>query len=111
MTIPKSFAPPKKILKNKGPKMRVEDEEMENFVKRKHWKSLTGKKGTVVFVDTAGIFHCGGMQIDGQRHSIFYCYNSNIPTNPSWCLPLFEVNNLNTKQLSDKQTKALSLHM
>ena len=111
MTIPRSSAPPKKILKNKGPKMRVEDEDMEKFVKRQHWKSLTGKKGTVIFVDTAGIFHCGGMQIDGQRHSVFFTYNSNIPTNPSWCLPLFELNKLDTKQLSAKQTKALSLYM
>ena len=90
--------PPKKILKNKGPKMRVEDEDMEKFVKRQHWKSLTGKKFLSYIFDYSRNI---SLRWYANRWSktYFFTYNSNISTNPSWCLPLFELNKLDTKQL------------
>ena len=55
------------------------------------WISCEGKTGTVIFVDTANIFHRGLVPQTSDRWSIFFDYTSAFPLRPYYCkscLPL-----------------------
>jgi hypothetical protein len=69
---------------------RVTDTEMERMVPKNRYRACTGSRGTVVIVDTCRVFHKGGVAAAQDRHTLFYCYNSQSPMNPQWCGPLFD---------------------
>ena len=75
----------------KGVKLSVEDEEeFAAVVPRHNWRALMGPRGTVGFVDTCTVFHRGRLPAR-TRKSLFFCYNSKSPFQPSYCGPLFAV--------------------
>jgi hypothetical protein len=71
------------ILKYKwGNKYRFTEFEIKRYIKDFNTKvvDLTGKKGTVVIVDTKGI-HRGSPILKGERYAVFnYYYSGNIPS-------------------------------
>ncbi|WP_146132095.1 2OG-Fe(II) oxygenase [Pleurocapsa sp. CCALA 161] len=64
---------------------------VERFVSSSEWISCKGQTGTVIFVDTANIFHRGLIPQTSDRLSIFFDYTSAFPLRPYYCkssLPL-----------------------
>ncbi|MEN9518442.1 MAG: hypothetical protein RLZZ381_1030 [Cyanobacteriota bacterium] len=67
------------------------NEKVEFCLSSSEWISCQGKKGTVIFVDTANIFHRGLVPQTSDRWSIFFDYTSAFPLRPYYCktsLPL-----------------------
>ncbi|MFZ4640851.1 MAG: hypothetical protein ACOYMP_10690 [Nodosilinea sp.] len=54
------------------------DGEMAQFVPREGWKSCPGLAGTVIFVDTAALWHHGKVP-QKDRYSLFFTYTSRRP--------------------------------
>ena len=72
----------------------VEDKCMEEIVPQSEWKSCSGAAGTVIFADTASIFHRGKVPVVSDRLSIFFDYTSSIPKHPYACNSSFSVDEL-----------------
>jgi len=88
--IPASLKQPRNLAE--GPKLRINDaDELAESVPPKHWRAVTGRRGTTAFVDTCRIFHRGRLPTAGARQSLFFAYNSRWPMRPTHCNPLFEV--------------------
>lgn len=87
----------------------VSDEEMSEKVAPAHWQSVCGKAGTVIFVDTANVFHRGKLP-QQERYTLFFSYASKRPKNPALCRrahlhdSMLELSRLD---LSDRQRTAL----
>jgi hypothetical protein len=60
-------------------------EKVERFLSSSEWISCQGKTGTVIFVDTANIFHRGLVPQTSDRWSIFFDYTSAHPLRPYYC--------------------------
>jgi len=88
--IPASVKQPRQLAE--GPKKRINDaDDLAQLVPPDLWRAVTGKRGTVAFVDTCRIFHRGRLPTGKTRKSLFFCYNSRWPFRPSHCEPLFDV--------------------
>ena len=87
----------------------IEDKAMEEIVPQSEWKSCPGSSGTVIFADTASIFHRGMVPVVSDRLSIFFDYTSRQPKNPHYCKSSFSVNELLilAKMLSKRQKKCI----
>ena len=87
----------------------VEDKCMEKIIPQSEWKSCPGPSGTVIFADTASIFHRGKVPVVSDRLSIFFDYTSSIPKHPYACNSSFSVNELLilTKMLDKRQKKCI----
>ncbi|MGL5836307.1 MAG: 2OG-Fe(II) oxygenase [Waterburya sp.] len=69
----------------------LSNEKVERFLSSSEWIACEGKTGTVIFVDTANIFHRGLVPQTSDRWSIFFDYTSAFPLRPYYCkssLPL-----------------------
>ncbi|BAT51432.1 hypothetical protein NOS3756_03550 [Nostoc sp. NIES-3756] len=82
--IPKSFTPSitKSLKYDDG---YIKDEIMEQVVSSSIWQSCIGASGTVIFVDTANIFHKGKLPLSEDRLSIFFDYTTRQPKHPFYC--------------------------
>ena len=63
----------------------IKDEIMEQVVSSSYWQPCTGKSGTVIFADTANIFHRGKLPLASDRLSIFFDYTTRQPKHPFYC--------------------------
>ena len=83
----------------------IDDKNMEQVVPSSKWKSCLGAAGTVVFADTASIFHRGKKPLVSDRLAIFFDYTSRRPKHPHYCKSFFSVDELNilTQNLSPRQ--------
>lgn len=70
---------------------RVSDENMTHVIHAKHVKSITGRRGTIVFTDTASCFHRGKLPTKGDRNALFYAYNSTRPRAKWGAGPLYDL--------------------
>lgn len=69
-------------------------EKVERFLSSSEWISCEGKIGTVIFVDTANIFHRGLVPQTSDRLSIFFDYTSAFPLRPYYCKPCLPLQDL-----------------
>ena len=69
---------------------RTSEEDMLKKIDDKLWITCTGKKDTLVVVDTCSVYHRGKLPVDRNRYTAFYCYNSKNPTYPEGCTELFD---------------------
>ena len=67
----------------------IEDKAMEEIVPQSEWISCPGSSGTVIFADTASMFHRGKVPVVSDRLSIFFDYTSRIPKHPHACQSSF----------------------
>ena len=107
--IPASSKPP--LSRAKGPKLRVDDEAaLRQAVDPSCWRAVTGPRGTVAFTDTCRVLHRGRMPTAGARLTLFYCYNSKWPFRPTYCEPMFPLQQFvaDWGPLSSRQRDALS---
>ncbi|QLE57230.1 2OG-Fe(II) oxygenase [Nostoc sp. TCL26-01] len=83
----------------------ITDEIMQQVISSANWKSCTGIAGTVVFADTANIFHKGKLPVSSERFSIFFDYTSRTPKHPFYCKSSLAEKDLFTisKNLSENQ--------
>jgi hypothetical protein len=58
---------------------RLNDQEMEQFIPRKNWVAVTGKKGSFAAVDTCTCYHRGLKPKSGYRYVFSACYTSSYP--------------------------------
>lgn len=72
----------------------IKDQVMEQVVPQEHWKSCPGSSGTVLFIDSAHIFHRGQVPIGSDRLSIFFDYTSRFPKYPYYCKTDFSIQQL-----------------
>lgn len=88
---------------------RVDEGDFDRFVPAHRRIACTGKRGTVVVVDTCAVFHRGRLPVAKDRHTAFYCYNSIRPIRPEHCQPMFDRRALESRHaLSPRQRAALS---
>jgi hypothetical protein len=87
---------------------RVLDENMAMNVPSSNWHACTGSAGTVIFVDTARLFHRGMEPKDRDRYALFYAYNSTTPLSKSMSGPIQRCTEiLDLECLSSKQIAAI----
>ncbi len=87
----------------------ISDKTMQRIVSLSNWKSCIGSSGTVIFADTANIFHRGKIPIASDRFTIFYDYTSRQPKCPYYCkssLPQDDLQLLST-QFSENQRRCV----
>jgi hypothetical protein len=106
--IPASFDQPFHLVH--GGKKRVDDEEaFDDAVPQDRRRAVVGPRGTVGFVDTCRILHRGRLPLTGTRKSLFFAYNSLWPMRPSYCGPMFLVDDFKSQgaALTARQAAAL----
>ena len=59
-------------------------EEMARLVPPSEWTSYPGRAGTVIFLDSAALFHRGKVPLR-ERMTLFYAYASRRPARPDLC--------------------------
>jgi hypothetical protein len=62
----------------------VSMQEMVAQVSPEYWCSVYGRAGTVIFVDTANLFHRGAVPRK-ERYTLFFSYTSKRPKRPDLC--------------------------
>jgi hypothetical protein len=62
----------------------INNEVFEQIIPKSAWKSCPGPAGTVIFVDTAAVFHHGTLRTQG-RSTQFFVYTANPPKRPELC--------------------------
>lgn len=87
----------------------VQAKTIQQVISPLNWKSCIGSSGTVIFADTARIFHRGQIPTNSDRFAIFFEYTSQSPKHPFYCQrPLSEENLLIlATKLSIKQRQSL----
>lgn len=63
----------------------IRDKAVKSVIPTSDWKSCTGPSGTVIFVDTASIFHRGKVPVGSDRFTLFFDYTSQRPKHPFYC--------------------------
>lgn len=86
--IPKHFTS-QIIQKQKYKYNYIKEKIMDSTLSPSSWISCPGKKGTVIFVDTANLFHRGLLPKKSERLSIFFDYTSAMPWRPYYCKNIF----------------------
>jgi len=79
----------------------IKDKIMEQVVSSSIWRSCIGASGTVIFADTANIFHRGKIPLTSDRVSIFFDYTTRQPKHPFYC----------KSSLTEKDLLAISLNL
>ena len=69
----------------------IRDRRMSQIVPESRWISCDGEAGTVIFVDTANIFHRGQIPLKSHRLTLFFDYTSRYPLRSYYCKPSFPV--------------------
>jgi hypothetical protein len=108
--IPANIAIPRRLIV--GSKMRVNDERsFEDAVPSANWRTAVGQRGTVVFTDTCRALHRGRPPVRGHRKTLFYCYNCQSPFRPTYCGPLYPVDQFvrHSGPISARQRQAMEL--
>ncbi len=103
--IPKSLTPDYESFPNTA---KILNRDMATVVPKSDWKSCTGPAGTVIFVDTANVFHHGSVP-QTERYALFFTYTSR---RPQWLEPYrgnFSNENVQilTQNLSRRQKRYL----
>lgn len=62
----------------------VSDQQMASQVPPEQWRSVCGRAGTVIFVDSANLFHRGAVPLK-ERYTLFFSYSSKRPKRPDLC--------------------------
>ncbi len=62
----------------------INNEILEQIIPKSAWKSCPGTAGTVIFVDTAAVFHHGTLRTQ-ERSTQFFVYTANPPKRPELC--------------------------
>jgi hypothetical protein len=62
----------------------INNEILEQIIPRSAWKSCPGPAGTVIFVDTAAVFHHGTSRTQ-ERSTQFFVYTADPPKRPELC--------------------------
>ncbi len=63
----------------------IPDEAVKPVIPTSEWKPCLGPSGTVIFADTASIFHRGKLPVGSDRFTLFFDYTSRQPKNPWFC--------------------------
>ncbi|MEH6604231.1 MAG: hypothetical protein V7711_01505 [Pseudomonadales bacterium] len=104
--IPRSFE--KELAAFRGRKS-VSQQEMAAQVAPEHWRSVCGKAGTVIFIDTANLFHRGAVPLK-ERYSLFFSYASKRPKRPELCNNAYQHDSmleLDQLPLTERQRRAM----
>lgn len=80
--IPKSQSPSYKQFK--AVNYQISNHDMAQVVPPEQWHACTGKAGTVIFTDTAKVFHHGRVP-QTERVAVFFAYTSHQPRWPELC--------------------------
>lgn len=75
------------------------DEEMTAVVKPERWKQVMGKAGTVIFCDTATVFHHESFQTERSRSVVMIGFATRLPKNMPLSMSHFPVESLKDKLL------------
>tara|TARA_B100000900_G_scaffold11711_1_gene9585 strand:+ start:1845 stop:2684 length:840 start_codon:yes stop_codon:yes gene_type:complete len=103
--IKKNVVDKKKVIKNNFNGTRIEDEKMITICEKKNMLEFTNADYNFAIVDTANVYHKGKIP-ERSRYSAFFCYNSKIPLEPSYCYNFQEVDNtIILNKYSDKVAK------
>ena len=102
--LPRAHAPKKGIAYVNG---RVPENIMGRLVSADKYVTCVGLAGTVVFADTASVWHHGCVPESADRLTAFYAYNSHCPLRPHYCQPLFPAHYLGGDKLSPMQAAAI----
>lgn len=103
--IKKNIINKKHSFKNKTVDGRIEDKIMSQVCDRKNMLEFTNENYNFAIVDTANIFHKGKLP-KVSRYSVFFCYNSKFPLEPSYCYNFQEVDkSIIEKNCLDKVAK------
>ncbi|WP_407886548.1 phytanoyl-CoA dioxygenase family protein [Scytonema sp. NUACC26] len=62
----------------------INDEQVQEIIPKKYWKSCPGPAGTVIFVDTRCTLHHGTLRTQ-DRSALFFVYTANPPQRPELC--------------------------
>jgi hypothetical protein len=83
----------------------IKDRTMQRVISSSLYQSCTGRAGTVVFADTASIFHRGKVPVNSDRFAVFYDYTSRQPKFPFYCQSSMREEDLMqlSSQLSEQQ--------
>jgi hypothetical protein len=65
-------------------RLGINDDILEQSIPKSAWKSCPGPAGTVIFVDTAAVFHHGTSRTQ-ERSTQFFVYTANPPKRPELC--------------------------
>lgn len=81
---------PKEITKSVVQKIKYRYGYVNDSLMRKHlsgstWKSCLGGSGTMIFIDTATLFHRGKVPLTTDRFAAFFDYTSRYPKRPYYC--------------------------
>jgi len=69
---------------------RVDEAQFDRLVAPQQRRACTGRRGSVVIVDTCAVYHRGRVPTAKDRLTAFYCYNSVSPLRPEYCQPMFD---------------------
>ena len=72
----------------------IQDHKIAQVISESEWISCVGKAGTVIFVDTARVFHRGKLPQKLDRLALFFDYTSRYPLRPYYCKPSFPIADL-----------------
>ncbi|KYC42763.1 phytanoyl-CoA dioxygenase [Scytonema hofmannii PCC 7110] len=62
----------------------INDEQLQDIIPKKYWKSCPGPAGTVIFVDPRRALHHGTLRTQ-DRSALFFVYTANPPQRPELC--------------------------
>ncbi|KAF3890858.1 phytanoyl-CoA dioxygenase family protein [Tolypothrix bouteillei VB521301] len=62
----------------------INDEQVQEIIPKKYWKSCPGPAGTVIFVDPRRALHHGTLRTQ-DRSALFFVYTANPPQRPELC--------------------------
>ena len=103
--IKKNIINKKHSFKHKTADGRIKDETMNQVCDKKNMLEFTNENYNFAIVDTANIFHKGKLP-EISRYSVFFCYNSKFPLQPSYCYNFQEVDkSIIEKNCFDKVAK------
>jgi hypothetical protein len=68
----------------KSHNLGINNEILEQIIPKSAWKSCPGPAGTVIFVDTAAVFHHGTLRTQ-ERSTQFFVYTASPPKRPKLC--------------------------
>ena len=106
--LPHCFSPNEKRIKYVDD--RVSETHMEELVSADRFRKCIGLSGTVIFVDTARVWHHGCIPTGNDRLTAFYAYNSQNPLRPQYCQPLFPRHSIAESTLTNTQNDSITYH-
>ncbi len=87
----------------------INDSLMSKSLSEKEWKSCLGPSGTMIFMDTATLFHRGKVPSATDRFAVFFDYTTRYPKRPYYCKSSLPDSTLKTmaEQVSNFQKNCL----